>query len=1023
MDRVLRRVRQVLPRWGEADSDGELLTAFVEKKDESAFAALVQRHGPMVLGVCKRVAGDHHDAEDAFQAAFLVLARKARSVRPREAVGCFLHGVARRAALKARTASIKRQSRERSAERLPEPEAPRQEDQELRLLLDRELAALPEAYRLPVLLCVVEGKPIKEATTQLGWPQGTLAGRLARGRKMLAQRLERRGVTPSLVLPVTPAALIRSTIQAATSFAAGKAALAPEVAALTEGVLRSMTLTKAKKLGLAGLAVLCLCCVGVGGLAAGGLKGPPGQPKALTFTEWREMRAKAPPKARPPRKPDVPPLRAESGKPTPQVLFASGRSGNSQIYLMNLDGTGVRNLSNNPASECYPAWSPDGGRIAFTSNRDGASDVYVMDADGGDAKRVTKGSECGTHLYWSPDGKKIFFGRPTPKGVRLVAADVESGKEEPVASLQADNEVRDPAWSPDGKKIAFTSTRSGKGFRVYVMDADGADVKEITATNSYFGWVHPSWSPDGRKIAYTEDVGGAVEVHSCDPDGKNSKRLTHLGGINTFAAWSADGKQIAFQHLEFGRVNQPGPVYVMDADGGNLRVVLGQDGPSRPAWRPPVREAKTTTETPRKQAEPAVTKAKEVFRKRWQKHERTCGVDLSPDGKLLIAMHAYGARVYEVATGKIVHEWDPGYLAVFTPDGKHIVRTMPHDEKRNVLCLHETASGKLLRTFGPHPHGLWALRICPDGKAVLTGGNELDPTTRLWDLETDECVVSTNGRESASISARMWGGTEALAFTKRTGIVVDYVLPGRREVVGRKLVEDRFVAVYEISSGELVRKVPLAESGKVEVIASAAVCGRRFGKRMALSLSDGTIVVLDLVAGKEVCRFASGTHSPRCLAISADDRFVAACASNERSEVVVWRLPDEPKAPALEEEQEPAKADFDAAKELQKLRGKWTNRDETLVIEGKKWKWGGTAGTLEVTARKGDVLSIDLHVTEGSGTGHTCEAIFRRDGDVLHYCQSSIYDAKTGYGPRPGKFASGDGLRTIYVDWRRVGEK
>jgi hypothetical protein len=264
----------------------------------------------------------------------------------------------------------------------------------------------------------------------------------------------------------------------------------------------------------------------------------------------------------------------------------------------------------------------------------------------------------------------------------------------------------------------------------------------------------------------------------------------------------------------------------------------------------------------------------------------------------------------------------------------------------------------------------------------------------------------------------MWGGTEVSEFTKRTGVVVDYVLPGRREVVGRKLVEDRFVAVYEIGSGELVRKIPLAESGKVEVIGGSGGELVR-GKRIAFALSDGVIVVLDLVAGKEVCRFASKVFSPKRLAISADDRFVAACAANEKSEVVVWRLPE----PESREPTPQAEADFDVSRELRGLQGKWINRGETLMIEGKRWSWGGASGALEVVARKGGVLSVDLHVSEGPGQGHTCQAIFRRDGDVLLYCQSSIHDSKTGYGPRPTKFASGDGLRTLYVEWRRVSDR
>jgi RNA polymerase sigma factor (sigma-70 family) len=261
-----------------AKTDGQLLESFVARRDESAFAALVRRHGPMVLGVCRRVLRNYHDAEDAFQATFLVLARKARSVRPAERVANFLHGVAYRTALKVKSMTAKKQARERQVIELPEIEAPRNDYwRDLRPVLDQELNGLPDKYRLPIILCDLEDKSIKEATRQLGWPQGTLAGRLARGRKMLVQRLARRGVTLSagslaavLSANVTcagvPAALASSTVKAASLVTAGQAAVAGvvgvEVAALMKGVMKAMMIARLKTVTAAALAV---AAVGVGG--------------------------------------------------------------------------------------------------------------------------------------------------------------------------------------------------------------------------------------------------------------------------------------------------------------------------------------------------------------------------------------------------------------------------------------------------------------------------------------------------------------------------------------------------------------------------------------------------------------------------------------------------------------------------------------------------------------------------------------------------------------------------------------
>jgi RNA polymerase sigma factor (sigma-70 family) len=279
MDMVIRHLRGAVLREDAAGwTDGQLLASFIEQKDEAAFEALVRRHGPMVFGVCRRVVRNHHDAEDAFQATFLVLARKASSVRPRERLANWLHGVALRTAMKARTMTAKRRGREKQITEMPEPEAA-QYDQwhEAQHLIDQELNGLPENYRLPILLCDLEGKTIKEAAQQLGWPQGTLAGRLARGRKLLTKRLANRGVVLSVgslaavvsqngASAVVPTALMSSTVKAATTIAAGQATVAgvvpAKVAVLMDGVMKAMLIVKLKTVTAV---FLVIATVGVSG--------------------------------------------------------------------------------------------------------------------------------------------------------------------------------------------------------------------------------------------------------------------------------------------------------------------------------------------------------------------------------------------------------------------------------------------------------------------------------------------------------------------------------------------------------------------------------------------------------------------------------------------------------------------------------------------------------------------------------------------------------------------------------------
>src|SRR5271154_6627981 len=170
MTKVIDYIRRIVLAGGEADlTDGQLLECFVTHRDEAAVAALVRRHGPMVWSVCRRVLRSHHDIEDAFQATFLVLVRKAASISPREMVANWLYGVAHRTALKARASKAKRQAREKQVNEMPELEAATEPDfrRDLQPLLDQELSRLADKYRLVIVLCDLEGKTRKEVACQL----------------------------------------------------------------------------------------------------------------------------------------------------------------------------------------------------------------------------------------------------------------------------------------------------------------------------------------------------------------------------------------------------------------------------------------------------------------------------------------------------------------------------------------------------------------------------------------------------------------------------------------------------------------------------------------------------------------------------------------------------------------------------------------------------------------------------------------------------------------------------------------
>jgi RNA polymerase sigma factor (sigma-70 family) len=306
MSTVIQHLRQALARDEARETDGELLARFLNQGDDSALAALVRRHAGMVWGVCRRLLPNLQDAEDAFQATFLVLVRKVSVIRDREMVANWLYGVAHQTAVRMRATAAKRRVRERQVADMPEPAVKEDLGKDLLPLLDQELSRLPDKYRSLIVLCDLEGKTRKEVSGQLGCPEGTVASRLARARALLAERLARHGLAISagglaVVLSrgaaaCVPPPVLSSTITAACSLAAGKAVtglVAPRVAALTEGVLKGMLYSKLKAaLALLASLAACACLVLAAGQQPGKVPEAPGEaPTRLERLEalWNDL--------------------------------------------------------------------------------------------------------------------------------------------------------------------------------------------------------------------------------------------------------------------------------------------------------------------------------------------------------------------------------------------------------------------------------------------------------------------------------------------------------------------------------------------------------------------------------------------------------------------------------------------------------------------------------------------------------------------------------------------------------------
>ncbi|HYT94852.1 MAG TPA: sigma-70 family RNA polymerase sigma factor, partial [Gemmataceae bacterium] len=436
LENILQNLRKLtLGQEPTSLSDGQLLERFVAAQDQAAFAALMQRHGAMVLGVCRRVLRCAQDAEDACQATFLVLVRRAASIRRRDSLASWLHGVAFRIASRLQ-AQTRRYRTDVDAADIDPPAPPTDPAgdltwRELRVLLDAELQRLPESLRQPLVLCYLEGKTRDEAAQQLRWSVGRLKGRLERGRRLLCSRLTRRGVTlpavlcgaafvPSTTSAAMPSLLVVRTLKTAVGLAAGKAPAAILPAPLV-GLLET-SLPAVGTIKVKALAVLLLAVALLG--ASAGLLGqpnppeqePPQPPPALVPQVLRQEAAllaeqdPLPPGA-------VARLgtgRLRHGGQVHSVAFAPGgkvlASAGWDWAVRLWDAATGKELHQIPSPDGWfwcVAFSPDGSLLAACGDaRDGK--VHLYDAATGKELRQLTGHKGNVYtVAFSPDGETL----------------------------------------------------------------------------------------------------------------------------------------------------------------------------------------------------------------------------------------------------------------------------------------------------------------------------------------------------------------------------------------------------------------------------------------------------------------------------------------------------------------------------------------------------------------------------------------------------------------------------------------
>ncbi len=593
-------------------SDQELLERFLAGQGnagQAAFEEIVRRHGPMVLGVCNRVLADRQAAEDAFQATFLVLALKARSVRKRESLAAWLHGVSARVARRARVSDRRRRETGLSAAGLAGRHGGDPELAELRSILDEELERLPEKYRRPVVLCYLEGQTQTEAARVLGWSKGTVSGRLARAKDLLRGRLARRGLSstgallgaylaPHTASAGVPSALLLPTVRAAAaaSLAEMEASLGSgQATALARGILETMSLGRIK----AAVPVLLLS-LGTAALAAPLL--------------WN-VRSTAPfaPRVRilsgPARNPLFPRIVGVGYTPDGKTVVSARRDGFVRMGELAsarelrtidlLDGTAV---DQERVVRDF-AISADGRLMAAAgAGRDRSrhrliQGVWIWNLLERRLLRKIEVETLGLYsLAFSPEGASLATGDESGK---IQLWDVSSGEELLTLKL-GETVIRGIAFSPDGMTLAATSLGSG----VQLWDLGGGRALGAVAGGSQPLALSACFSPDGTLLACGAADG---EVTIWDRAGGRLRGTARVGSQDSLAiAFAPDSRSLAV---------------CGDADG---TITACDTATGRPLWKLDLGP-----------------------------EQAAGGVAYSPDGKTIVTGHGGVLRFLDAATGAL----------------------------------------------------------------------------------------------------------------------------------------------------------------------------------------------------------------------------------------------------------------------------------------------------------------------------------------------------------------------------------
>ncbi len=717
LEHILSQIqRWTSPRMAEL-SDAVLLERFIHYREESAFAALVARHGGMVLRSCRRVLGDVHEAEDAFQATFLILARKAHTLRQAAALPGFLHRVVRRVALKARSKAAVRAGEERLAEDMPDSSADplaRLTARELLTVLDEEVARLPMAQRTAVLLCCLEGRTQEEAARQLGWTPGSLRGHLERGRNRLQARLLRRGIALPAALAVAAvshgeamsALFLRSTVTAALNGGMGSSS-----AVLAHSVLQTMFVSKF--VGATAVALTIALAASVAAtLAYRAPVAETSEDKTPAVPAERKS-AEAPKAARVDRYGDPLPPHAVARLGTVRfrhdwTIFTSA---------ISLDGRLLAGAS----GKSVQIWDAQTGRTLHRLSMPGLRcDVLA--------------------LAFAPDGKKLasyeeaavepqIKGRIERRG-KLRITDVATGR----TLRQFDRAkyngrtrsigIKYLAFLADGKQLLLRDERE-----VVVRLIDAESGKEIRAFHCQEEQLHSfTHSPDGQLLAVGGHM-GMVQLWEIATGKQRFVMKKHPDSCIALA-FSPDGKLLASG-------DKKGIAHLWDVSTGNIvhtldaKIDQGSGGPLGIG-----------------------------------------SLSFAPDGKSLLSSHRDWAVFWDTTTGREIRRMpnEPSRALRSFPGSKMLIAGGDNHWGRgdNMFRFFDPESGKPCRLFDGLGASVETLAYSPDGKYIAAndGGNTAPSELRVWEVSSGRVVfqnIPKNGVHMTALAFSPKGDTLASA--------------------------------------------------------------------------------------------------------------------------------------------------------------------------------------------------------------------------------------------------------------------